>query len=212
MARVPDDCYDHVINSVREMLRERGVKLRLFNKRFLGTECGSEAWFDPATKTVDIATKRRPRIEVLMMLLHEAGHVEQWHTNDFNWRMCYIGKQDVSEIADEYVSGTRTYPETIINYTFNALYMLEADAEIRAIAYARQFGLQDFLDFQEYAQGANAYLRSYLYTKHTRKWVPANRPPYAVRSLVEGQPTTINLDYRLDEYLWLNHFIGVYET
>lgn len=211
---VPNGVFKHVVKCVRRWAHTYGVRIQLVGtKRYLSGEVGSEAWYIPDEKLIQLATKGRTNGEVLMALLHEYGHAMQHVNHDVRWHDCFIVTSrklvDASIILDEWVAGA-DYPQFIVDGAVSALYALEADAENRAINYAIVFGLSDFIDLGEYAQGANAYLRSYLYTKHTRKWCPANRPPYKVKSLLEGQPTMINVNYAPEEYFWLNNFIAVY--
>jgi hypothetical protein len=133
-----------------------------------------------------------------MTLIHEACHMDQWIEGVDTW----IPDKYSIEIVEDWIHGKKLTPKKV-QKGFNNAIRLELDCERRSIAKAQTYQIP--INTEKYIQQANAYLFSYVYTFHTKKWY---KSPYEKTKIWKNMPTTfLTLDQYFSEYFkYESHF------
>jgi hypothetical protein len=149
---------------------------------------GSAYFVHEPIPTIAISSVGRTPTEVLLNLLHEDSHKDQWLEETAIWTDCFVDGTDVSALADLWANHHIELNSPQRKRVFDALFRLEMDAEIRTVEKIKKYKLDEYVDVNEYAKQAWAYCNSYKVTALCRKWLPANRPPYKIEEIVRSMP------------------------
>jgi hypothetical protein len=118
----------------------------------------SGGYFDPASKTLAVATGGRKQDTWLGVLVHEYCHLTQWAEDAPVWRASDAGMW-------QWLDGKAVKN---IQADIRAVQEVEADCERRSIRMIREMGVP--VDLERYIRTANAYIHFHNVIAKRRKW------------------------------------------
>jgi hypothetical protein len=184
------DSINNFIGSVMETCQNHGKHFKLMglpHLRYAGARCSG--FCDVYGLTVAI---KKPTEEWLLVLIHEAAHLDQVIEKSPLWFNDYAETDDI----DTWVQSKRRRTKRI-DKCFNAATALELDCEKRSVAKIKKYKLP--VSVGEYIQKSNAYLFSYMVTKQHRRWFEF---PYKIPEIWKKMPKRF---LKLEDYLNPRH-------
>lgn len=170
------DTINNFIGSVVQTCQENGKHLKLLGipyLRYAGGKCSG--FCDVHGLTVAI---KKPLEEWLLVLIHEAAHLDQVIEKSPVWFNDYAETDEI----DIWVKNKRTRNKRI-DKCFEAAIALELDCEKRSVKKIKKYNLP--VDIGEYIKKSNAYLFSYMVTKQNRCWFEF---PYKIPEIYNKMP------------------------
>ena len=183
---------EYFISDLEKRCLENNITL--FTPNTLGVQYPGEniqtnGYFDPDRRVLACATGKELN-KWLLILLHEASHMDQFLENDplfdsllgleetFKW---IEGSDDVdiNKIDEEIKSGIA----------------VEVDCEKRTVEKIKKYDLEFVANSEVYTQKSNAYVLSYLWMRQKRKWYKIGFEPYNIESVYTKMPKTFDIDY-----------------
>lgn len=163
----PQDIQNY-FQEIDDKCKKSGVQFRVSGGRTVysgGGCCGG--FFSDSPKELAIAINN-PLKWVIATLVHEDSHFDQWLNSQSIWHNKTVVRNFNSFF--NWLSKTKN----IKNPTRSAKHVisLESDCERRSIKKIKK-RWSHIISPEEYAQSANAYIFSYLYMAHSRKWISA---------------------------------------
>lgn len=151
---------------IDDKCKKSGVQFRVSGGRAVysgGGRCGG--FFSDSPRELAIAINK-PLKWVIATLVHEDSHFDQWLDSQSIWYNETVARNFNSFF--DWLSKTKN----IKNPTESAKHVisLESDCERRSIKKIKK-RWSHVISPEEYAQSANAYMFSYLYMAHSRKWI-----------------------------------------
>lgn len=198
-----------VVPYVLERAKALGVRVVLDNEnKYLDGDqtMGSEAYYSDdgviAVSTIHQGWE--------FNLLHELSHAEQSNENCLAWCRCFVMGSDALEIADQWINGEKELSIGERFDVFNALYEVERDAERRTLCHMYKFSGTLYVDTSKYTRHAWAYINGYMYSYMIRQWLPADRPPYEIDSIVNSMPSSLAKEFVVSRPLWWEVYAKAY--
>ena len=176
------------IDFVKRECKRYGVKTDFRKVKYLrmsgNIKCSG--YFDSENQKLVVALNHKDWLETT---IHEYGHFTQWLEGCSEWmeNIEGIGK------VDEWLSGKNI--KDIKKYIGMAR-DLELDNEKRAVKIIQDWGLDEFIDLEQYTQKANAYIMFYNWLGKTRRWSKPNNSPYSNKRLISIMSTQFDMDYK----------------
>lgn len=184
---------NNIVKELKAQYKSTGVRIILNPREYFldGDESQeSSAYFDYVNKIVHVSTKDRDPQEWLINTLHETSHIDQMLERSPFWEASFINQLDVDTIAQLWIDGHIELEVYQRHRIFSAIAGLELDAERRTVDKIIRYKLDEYIDIKHYIKQAHAYATGYIVAgdPRVRKWIPANKPPYAIDKLVEQMP------------------------
>lgn len=152
-------------------------------------------YFDEDNKTLACALGK-PTEQWLSILVHEFNHMQQSIEKAKVWTDIETRYYEYGEVLDSFLNGKK-YPSRVIKECIRRNRDMELDCEIRSVDMIRYFGLN--INVEEYIKQANSYVYFYTVMGITKRW--CDKPPYAIREIVECMPTKF---LKPDEYNYID--------
>jgi len=124
----------------------------------------------------------RGRPDWLDILIHEYAHFRQWVEQPAG---VYNADARASIVVADYLHRGKTPEPAVLRRAFTRVMAFERDAEMRAVAVAKAWGLP--VDYAAYARFANLYIYSHHLMRDTGRW-QATGNPYRSWRLVDMMP------------------------
>jgi len=138
---------------------------------------------------------RKPVIDWVKVLVHEACHMDQYLSNAAVWKAIYVTPTiDTTGLIDLWIDNKIELSQEQLSHYIKVIQDVEMDCEKRAVDVIKRFKIP-FIDIDEYIQQANAYVWFYLYVKNHRKWYTVGKEPYNNEKIWRAMPTTFIDDY-----------------
>lgn len=153
------------VRFVKAELHESGF--RLFFGR--GKSVNGGGWrasgvFDDRNKFIRVARKNRAWLGVL---LHEYAHFLQWKEQPAH---IYNADASAAALVARYLHDGKPVAPGLLHKAFARVMTFERDADIRAMAIAKQWNLP--IDFAAYKQESNLYIYAHHLMRDTGRWEP----------------------------------------
>ena len=161
----PKDVQDY-FQEISEKCKKHQVKFRVSSgcKVYSGSgSCGG--FFSDSHKELAIAINS-PLKWVVAILVHEDSHFDQWLNHQSDWHDPKVSR-NITHFFD-WLSKTKNIKDPI--ESVKSVISLESDCERRSIKKIKK-RWSHIISPENYAQSANAYMFSYLYMAHSRKWI-----------------------------------------
>lgn len=176
---------DQIVEDCRRQLKRYGGKLVLDRRHSNLSDTESlPAYFCEEPLEVRVAVKGRTPVEWLPDLLHEMAHFDQWRTDAAVWTDLYIGDTDASTLAELWVDHQIELTPLQANKVFGKIAALELDAEQRCVQEMVTWGLDAFINIEDYIRAARLYVDGYHIVSQRRKWFKLGEELYQNASLM----------------------------
>lgn len=187
----------HLISALKQYTTDNGVEWCLSDTDAVvdGNIWCSGYFIDRPTPKLAVAC-RKPIIEWVKVLVHEACHMEQYLDNASVWKALYVTPTlDATSLIDLWIANKIELNHEQLYHYIQVIQDVEMDCEKRAVELIKRFEVP-FIDTEEYIQQANAYVWFYLYVKKHRKWYTVGKEPYNNEKIWRAMPTTFVENYR----------------
>lgn len=183
--QIPTRMVNRIVKDCRQCLKKYGGKLVLDRQQSNLSDTESlPAYFCEEPLEVRVSVKGRTPVEWLPDLLHEMAHFDQWRTGAAVWTNLYVGDADASALAELWVDHQIELTPLQANKVFGKIAALELDAEQRCVQEMVTWGLDAFINIEDYIRAARLYVDSYYIVAQQRMWFQLGYEPYKNAVLV----------------------------
>ena len=186
---------DQTLLKVMSQCRTAGVRLVISAQptiKQFGVDCAG--WFGPIDDgpehVLAVATGVATQ-EWLPTLLHEYCHMQQWLEDPKHFKQL----DDHETLVFKWVAGEVELNNVDLAAAIWGSVWLEGDCERRAQKLIKAWGLEGYINPDEYGQKGMAYAHFYNAVKQFRKWYRTGQAPYSVESVWREFPSTVDVNW-----------------
>lgn len=175
------------INFVKDQCKKYGIKPDFRKVKYLrmSDNIKCSGYFDYENQRLVVALEHKDWLETL---IHEYAHFTQWLEGCPEWTENIEGIYKVDQwIGGKNIKDVQTY--------IGMARDLELDNEKRSVQIIKDWGLDEFIDVDEYIQKANAYVMFYNWLGKTRRWCSPKNSPYGNKNVVKMMSKKFDMEY-----------------
>lgn len=193
------------INLMKQTAASSGVKI--ITTVYGGLKVNGQianGYFDDGKKELAFWIDR-DNLAWIPIVAHEFSHMLQWRNKRRWWDSCTRYHTDLWEWMDG-----KNRSDKKLQRSLQANLFVEWDNEKQTVKLMQKYGLEEFINIEEYIKKANAYVLFYYVVRKQRKFYPRGQEPYNTKEVWEHMPATFDYDPMNPKQEWLDALYNYY--